>query len=291
MARRNNTMLPATSVQVYEPEQRARMGFFECWFHMITNVLQSRELIWQLFKRDVVSTYNQSFLGIFWILVSPLIGIVSWLFMNYAGVLRPGDVGVPYAVYLLFGTTIWGTFMGFYSASASGLSSGGSLILQVNFSHEALVAQQIAQTVVNLLVNLVTLAGVLFVFSVRPHWTALFFPLTIVPLFFLGTAIGMVVSVFSVVVHDVTKMVTTGLGLLLFATPVIYGPNIPNRLIQDIIWWNPLTYLIGAARDIVLYGRFDHPRGYAVAVLLSSGLFLLSWRLFFLSERKVAEKL
>jgi len=279
------------NITVYEPEQRTRMGFVQSWLGMARNLVRSRDLIYQLFKRDLLSTYKQSFFGIFWIVIAPLIGIVSWLFMNYAGILNPGDVGVPYPVYLLLGTTLWGAFMSFYSASASGLSSGGSLILQVNFSHEALIAQQIAQTAVNLLVNITTFILILALFRVRPQWTSLFFPLTIVPIFCLAVGIGMVVAVFSVVVHDVTKVVTSFLGLLLFLTPIIYGPRIPNPLIQEIIWWNPLTHLVGAARDVVLYGRIEHPGGYVLAVLLSVFVFLLSWRLFFVSERRVAEKL
>ena len=125
---------------------------------------------------------------------------------------------------------------------------------------------------------------------VRPDWKAVFFPLTVFPLFFLGAGIGMLVAVLAVVVRDVSKMVATGLGLLMFVTPVIYAPDFQNETLQAVIWWNPLTYLVGGARDIVLYGRIDHPGGYAWATLFSTLVFFLFWRLFFLSEQKVAEK-
>lgn len=278
------------SIVVYEPDQRVRMGFIQCWIFMVKNIIRSRDLIWQLFKRDFLSGYKQSLLGLFWIVFSPIIGIFSWVFMNYTGILNPGDVGVPYPVYVLFGSTMWGLFMSIYSASAASLSSGGSLIVQVNFSHEALVAQQIAQTIANFIVNLLTLIFVFGFFAILPSWKVVFFPFTLIPLFFLGSGIGMVVSVLAVVVHDFTKMVTTILGFLMFLAPVIYTPNFHNDILQMIIWWNPLTYLVGGTRDIVLYGRIDYFDGYLWATLFSIVLFLLSWRLFFLSEQKVAEK-
>lgn len=135
---------------------------------MIQNILRSRDLIWQLFKRDFISGYKQSFLGIFWIFISPLAGILAWVFMNATGILNPGDVGVPYPAYVLLGSSLWGLFMSFYSSVSNSLSSGGSLILQVNFPHEALVAQQMAQTIANFLINLVMISLLFVVFGISP---------------------------------------------------------------------------------------------------------------------------
>jgi ABC-type polysaccharide/polyol phosphate export permease len=275
---------------VYEPDQRVRMGLLSCWGTMVGNVVRSRELIWQLFKRDFLAGSKQSMLGLLWVLISPLVGIVSWVLMNYVGVLHPGDTEVSYPIYVLFGTTIWGMFMGSYSAAAASLTSGGSLILQAKFSHEALVVQQMAQTAIAVVANLVLLTLVLLGFGVLPHWAAICFPLSLIPLLMLGTGIGMFVSVLAVVVRDVTKTVGAVLGLLMFLTPVIYAPGIQSEWLQRLIWWNPLTYLVGGARDLVLHGRIDHPSGYAGSVFLAVVMFLLSWRLFFLSEQKVAEK-
>ena len=283
-------MPEADQLTVYEPDQRVRMGPMSCWGAMIGNVVRSRELIWQLFKRDFLAGSKQSMLGLLWVLISPLVGIVSCVLMSYAGVLHPGDTEVPYPLYVLFGTTIWGMFMGSYSAAAASLTSGGSLILQAKFSHEALVAQQMAQTAIAVVANLVLLALVSVVFGALPQWAAICFPFSLIPLFMLGTGIGMFVSVLAVVVRDVTKIVGTVLGFLMFLTPVIYAPGIQNEWLQRLIWLNPLTYLVGGARDLALHGRIDHLPGYTGSVFLTVVIFLLSWRLFFLSEQKVAEK-
>lgn len=258
---------------------------------MVENVVRSRELIWQLFKRDFLAGSKQSVLGLFWILITPLVGIVSWVVMNAVGVLHPGEVGVPYPIYVLCGTTIWGLFMAFYSSAAASLTSAGGLLAQARFSHEALVAQQLAQAVIAALANVALLAAVWMVGGLSVHWSALWFPVSLLPLVLLGTGIGLIVSVFAVVVHDITKAVTTLLGLLMFATPVIYASNVPHDWLQRVIWWNPLTYLVGGARDLLLEGRINHVSSYAGAVAFALGLFLLAWRLFFLSEQKVAERL
>lgn len=280
--------MPAT---IYEPNQRIRIGFFRSWIFMVRNILKSRELIWQLFKRDFLAGYKQSFLGIFWVFISPVIGILSWIFLNMTGVLKPGEMDVPYPVYVLLGSSFWGLFMGTFNATSASLRNGSSLILQVNFPHEALVVKELANTFAGFLISMVMIAVVLIIFQVYPDWTVIFFPLTLIPLIFIGAGIGMVVAVITVVAHDISRIVSMGLGFMMFLTPVIYTPKINNELIQIIIKWNPLSYLIGGTRDIILFGRIDNLYGYIISTSFSIIIFLFSWRLFFLSESKVAEKL
>jgi lipopolysaccharide transport system permease protein len=278
-------------IVVYEPNQRVKMGFFGSWMLMIQNIIRSRDLIWQLFKRDFISGYKQSAFGLLWLFLSPLIGILSWVFMNATGVLNPGDVGVPYPLYVLVGSTLWGLFVSFYASVSTSLSAGGSLILQVNFPHEALVAQQVAQTIANFLINLLMISVIFAFFGRLPSWKAVFFPFTLLPIFLIGSALGMVVAVITVVIHDINKMVTVVLGFLMFLTPVVYSQQFNNKLIQFVITWNPMTYLIGTSRDILLTGRIENIRAYSLSCLAGAVLFLFSWRLFFLSEHKVAEKI
>jgi len=276
---------------VYEPEQRIRLGFIQCWVAMFLSIVQSRELLMQLFRRDMLAASKQSLLGIAWTWVAPLIGISSWLFLSQAGVLLPGAGEVPYPLFVLLGTTVWGVFMGFFTSAASSLTSSGNLVVQAKFSHQVLVAQQVAQASLSVLANLVLLAVVFAIFGGRLYWTVLLFPLSLFPLFLLGTGVGMIVAVFTVLVRDVTKVITTVLGILMFFTPVIYAPEAGNQLLQRLIWFNPMTYLVCGARDLVLSGHIEHWQGYMAAVLLAILVFLFSWRLFYISEQKVAERL
>ena len=111
-------------ITVYKPNMRLETGLLKTICLMAGNVLNSRELIWQLFKRDFFAGYKKAFLGIGWVVLAPIFGILSWVFMNYAGVLKPGNVGIPYPAFVLLSSSFWGLFMGFYQASAETLNSG-----------------------------------------------------------------------------------------------------------------------------------------------------------------------
>ena len=278
-------------ITIYRPNQRHELGFFRTWVVMARNIVQAKELIWQLFKRDFLASYKKSFIGVSWLFISPLVGIVSWVFLQKTGLLRPGDVGIPYPAYVLIGTSMWGLFMGFFNAAKETLSAGKALVMQVNYPHEALLFMQTAQHLANFLITFGITIVVLVLFGVLPSWKIVLFPLVIVPLFFLAAAIGLVVSMIAVVSIDFDKIVNVCLGLLMWITPIIYSDKVDNQFVQTLIAWNPLTYLVCSARDIIIYGSLYNTAGYCVCAGLSFLLFMISWRLFYVSEDKIIERM
>jgi lipopolysaccharide transport system permease protein len=277
--------------RVYKPNQRHELGLFSTWAVMFGNVLGARELIYQLFKRDFFAAYKKSFIGVTWVFIAPIFGILSWVFLQMTGMLNPGDLEIPYPAYVLIGTSMWGLYMEFYNAAKVTLSSGKELALQVNYPHEALLFKQTAQQLANFSIAFVMNIIVLIAFGVTPSWMIIFFPLVIMPLFFLGAAIGLIVSLFEVVAIDVDRIITVLMGLLMWITPVIYSKDVDNPIVQFLIKWNPLTYLVCSARDIVIYGRLYDPVGYFICSGAALVAFLIAWRLFYVSENKIIERM
>lgn len=284
----NKTNPPVT---IYRPNQRHELGFFKTWLVMIQNIINSKELIWQLFKRDFFAAYKKSFIGVAWIFISPLLGIITWVFFQMTGVLRPGDVGIPYPAYVLIGTSMWGLFMGFFEAAKATLTSGQELVMQVNFPHEALLFKQTAQLLANFLISFSMNIIVLLIFGVIPGWQIIFLPAVILPLFFLGAAIGLIVSMISIVAVDLDRLVSMGFGLMMYITPLIYSDKIDSQFVRWIIQLNPLTYLVCSARDIIIYGRLYNTTGFFICAGISFLLFLISWRLFYVSENQIIERM
>lgn len=276
---------------IYEPNQRIRIGYFKLWSMMFKNITNSKDLISQLFKRDFLMSYKKSFLGMAWIFISPVVGIVSWVFMNATGILNPGDVGIPYPAYVLFSSSVWGLFMGFYSSALETLNAGSSFILQVKYPHEALLIKQTAQHLATFLITLVVNLLVLAWFGVIPSWKIVFFPFMVLPLFFLGGGIGLIFSVVNVVASDITRGFSYFFSLLMYITPVIYSKDLNNPALQTLMKYNPLTYLIGVPRDLVLFGRLNDLNYFVFASIFSLFVFIFSWRVFFITEDKVIEKM
>ena len=276
---------------VYEQDSRERISLLESCILIFRNVVTYRELIVVLFKRDFFASYRRSYLGLAWLLVAPIMSAISWIFVNAAGILHPGDVGMPYPAYVMLSTTIWAWFMGFYAAGQSTLAAGAGIINQVKYPHEILLVKQLAQhtanSVIALGVNLVFLAAM----GVMPSWKIVFLPLAVLPLLVLGAGIGLVTSIFMAVAPELQKISDIAIGLLIWVTPVIYSPDFDNRYLQAIIRWNPLTYLIGALRDLIVKGQIGLFPQFLLAAVFSFLVFFFCWHIFHVTEDKVIEKM
>jgi lipopolysaccharide transport system permease protein len=283
--------MPQPKIITYEPYDRKQQGYLRSWIEMSRNILQNREIIAQLFIRDFFGGFKQSLWGIGWLVVSPILGIVSWVLMNSAGVINPGDTGVPYPVFVILGSTLWGAFMGFYNAATNTISSGSAIILQVKCPHEILLVNQVAQYLANFIFNLLATLGIILLLGVVPHWQIILLPLMLLPLFFMGAAIGLVISVVNIATTDASKFAGYMLNLGMYLTPIVYSKSIEGSLLGTIIRWNPLAYIISGARDMIFFGHVENLTGYWISAALSLLLFLISWRFFYVSERLVIEKL
>lgn len=268
-----------------------RQGFFSSLAESFKNIMHSRELVYQLFKRDFIGVYKKSFVGLSWIAIAPIIGIVSWVFMSRTQILDPGPLRVSYPVYILVSTFIWAVFMGACQSSAETLKSGAAFISLVDFPHEVLVIKQFAQHAARLMIVFILNIGVLLIFKIPLTYKIILFPLALIPLVLLGTALGLVVSLFSAVTLDFTRVFNVFTGLLMYVTPVIYSPEPGNALLQKIIVINPLTHLINLPRAMLLNGFPFDSKGFIISFFVSFFLFIISWRLFIVSEKRVIERI
>jgi len=274
------------------PNQRFERGFFKAFMHAAGNLYRLRELIYQLFRRDLFAVYKRSFIGYVWIVVTPVAGILSWVFLHKAHIISPGDVGVPYPVYILTGTMLWGLFMGVLSSTMNAMDMYRFMIMKTAFPHEVIFGAEMLLRVSQFAFSCVCILPVFLFLGVVSVRGLVLFPVVIIPLLLSAVGLGLLVSIMSVVSYDVKRVITGLTGLVMYITPVVYSVDvIHNALLKKLIHLNPLTYLVCSARDTILYTRVYSIRGFAVSTLLSVILLIIAWRVFYVSEDKIIERM
>jgi lipopolysaccharide transport system permease protein len=239
-------------------------------------------------------SYKKSFLGMGWLIFTPVLGILSWVFMNFSGILAPGDVGTSYTAYVLIGTSLWGLFMNIYNGTSQALNSASGFIMQVKFPHDILVIKESLQQLCNFAIMFIINIIVLFLVGVIPSWKIIFLPILLIPIFLAGASIGLFVSMLSIIAVDLQKFFSFMMSLLMFLTPIIYSDKLELKsydTLHKIVALNPMTYLICEVRNIIIHGKIEHLAMYFYSVLFIFIVFLLSWRAFYISEEKVIEKM
>ncbi len=277
-------------VQVYS-SRTGRTGLAGSLKQVVRDLWTTREVIWRLSARDFMVQFRQKLLGYLWAFLNPLIGAASFLFLNYAGILNAGEMGIPYPLYLFFGVIVWALFAGSISAVSSGLTVHADLVVRTNVPRIALVLSGLAGVLYLFLVNIVILVLCCVLFRIPPSGWAVTLPLTVLPLMALGVGIGLVLAVVAVMARDVTTVVQTVLNLLMYLSPVVYVPKFENRHLQQLIDWNPLTHLIHGPRGLFFSGEVYEPAGFALATILGFAVLACGVHAFYMIQDYAAERL
>lgn len=268
------------------------LGLIGCLRQAAEDIFISRHVILRLFLRDFVAQFRQKIFGYFWALLGPLFGVFSFLFLFFIGVLRPGESEIPYTLYVLVGSTIWGCLPGAMGAVSGGLQAQADLIMRTQVPKIALALSALAGIAYSIIVSMATMAFVFLVIGVTPNIWFLAYPILILPMIVMGAALGLVLSVLGSIARDLTALMMQALSFVMFVTPVIYVPStIQNPWVKALIAWNPITYLVDFPRTLICLGRFD---GLLLYLLVMLGIILLSvvaLRVFYLLEDLVAERL
>lgn len=266
MSSAGETQLP---VRIYTPESPLRRPA-EMVRQMFADLFLARELAWRLFVRDFSAQYRQSLLGYVWVLLPPLISTAIWVFLNNQGIMKLDSTGMPYPVYVFSGTLLWEAFVAALNAPLAKVTASTSLLSKINFPREALLMAGLGQVLFDTAVRLMLLAGVLAYFQIAVPATIVLAPLGVLAVIGLGFMFGVLLVPLGVLYQDVGRVVSAGVGLLFFLTPVVYSPPTtwPASLLTNA---NPISPLLAFTRDMLVTGDFAA----APAFALVSGLTVL----------------
>jgi lipopolysaccharide transport system permease protein len=215
---------------------------------MFRDLLASRELAWRLAVRDIRAQYRQAFLGILWAFILPLANTVTWIFLSRAGIVSVGETVLPYPVYVFTGTMLWAILMDALTAPIQRTIAARDMLARLNFPREALVVSGIYQTLFNAGIKILLLIGALILLGINPGWNALLFPLGILSLVLVGTAIGLLITPVGMLYTDVGRAIPLLMQFLMYVSPVVFP--IPKEGWAALLFQiNPLTPLIVVARN------------------------------------------
>jgi lipopolysaccharide transport system permease protein len=159
-----------------------------------------------------------------------------------------GETAIPYPIYTFAGTMIWAIFMDALKAPIEKTNQNKSIIAKVNFPREALIMAGIYQSLFDGLIKAIILVVVLGFMGYFGGVNLLLFPLAMLSLILVGTALGLVLTPIAMLYTDISKAIPLMMQFLMFTTPVIYA--IPKEgLGATLVRNNPLTPLIMTARD------------------------------------------
>lgn len=210
-----------------------------------------RHLLQMMVKRDFVSRYRKSVLGVLWSLLNPLLTMLvmtmvfSYLFKNQIE---------NYPVYLLSGQIIFGFFSESTNQAMGSVIASEAIIKKVYVPKYIFPLARVASSLVNLMFSLIAFMLVFIITRAPFQWTMLLLPVPIIYTFVFSLGIGMLLSSLAVFFRDLTYLYGIFLTLLTYLTPLFYPINILPERLQPFMGMNPLYQFVDYFRSLALRG-------------------------------------
>lgn len=288
MKRRKHLEPPRRPEEFYTPKselKHPRQLLRQMW----RDLLASRELAWRLMVRDISAQYRQSFLGIIWAFIPPIVMAAGFNLANEAKVINVGETYLPYPAYVMFSTALWQTFVEAINGPIQAVTTAKPMLARVKFPREALILSKLGEVFFNFAIKLILIVALFVWFRISVNWTVILAPVALIHLVMLGTFIGVMLSPFGVLYQDISKGLTLVTGFWLFLTPVVY-PLPTDGVFGFLVQFNPVTPLLVTTRELATTGLLTQTVGFWVVSLITIiGLFL-TWIGFRLAMPFVVER-
>lgn len=256
--------------------------------NIFKNLYEYRELLKTSVKKEVRGKYKNSFLGVLWSFLNPLLQIAVYALV-FPLIMKSSEAN--YTVFICCGLIPWTFFATAINRSSFTIVENGGIIKKVFFPREILPISVVTSEMVNFVISTVIILAFVLGYGLGLTKYVLLYPLILLVQYVLLIGISFVVSSLTVYIRDLQHFIGVLLQLLFYATPIAYASKVIPDNFQWIMKLNPMSYIIDAFRDIFYYQQL--PNVQALMIVLGVGLLLcvIGYVIFSKLQKGFAEQL
>lgn len=263
---------------------------------MLSGLLQHRELLWDLVKRDFIGRYKGSMLGVVWSLFNPLFMLAIYTIVfgvafksKWAGVGEESKVA--FALVLFSGTIIHNFFTECLGRAPSLIISHPNYVKKVVFPLEILPWMGLLSALLHFLVSFGALLIFCLMAGVAIHSGTLLIPILLIPLVLMMLGLSWILASLGVYLRDLSQIMGIVTTVALFLAPVFYPIESIPETYRVFLMWNPITIPVIQLRDLMLWDKPFRWGLWAASLVISLLICQLGYWWFQKSRRGFADVL
>lgn len=243
-------------------------------------------LIRQLTKRELLSRYRGSLLGVLWAFLHPLVMLTVYtiVFRGAFGMRweREGESALDFGLLLFSGLIVHALFAESVQRAPSLIVNHSNYVKKVVFPLEILVWTAVGTALFHASISALALILFYGLLHHSLHWTMLFLPLLLIPLAFVTIGVSWFLASAGVFVRDIGQASGPVMTIMLFLSPVLYPASAFPESYRALLYANPLTFLITQSQDILIWGKAPSWIGLGVYCVCS---YFVAWLGLFWFQR------
>jgi lipopolysaccharide transport system permease protein len=233
--------------------------FSSSFGEMFASFWRNRSLVVQMVQREVVGRYRGSLMGMAWSFFNPLLMLVIFTFV-FSVVFKARwslveNDKVSFAIIIFVGLIVHGVLAECINRAPTLVLSNVNYVKKVIFPIEMLPWVAFGSAFFHAMVSLIVLLGAQLLLDHHLPWTAIFFPIVLLPLFFITMGLSWFLSALGVYMRDIVQFVAILSNVLFYLSPVIYPVSALPEQYQPWMRANPLTFVIEEGRKTLIYGE------------------------------------
>lgn len=244
----------------------------------LNEVWRYRDLVIMFVRRDFVANYKQTILGPIWFFLQPLLTTLTYILI-FGRVAGLSTDGLPMLAFYLAGVTIWNYFSETLNKTATVFRDNAQMFGKVYFPRLTMPFSIVISNMVRFLIQfaLFLIVWTYYLFqdnAIAPNIYIALTPLLVLMMGILALGFGMMISALTTKYRDLIFLLTFGIQLLMYATPVIYPLSTIPEKYKWIILANPMSSIVETFRYAFLgsgtfsWGNLAYSFGFTVVILL-----------------------
>lgn len=232
------------------------------FINFLNLILEKRDLIFSMSKREITTQYVGSLLGFIWTFIHPMVMVFVFWFVFSVGFKSKPMGDVPFVVWLTAGMAPWFMFADVVLGSVGIILANGHLIKKTLFPSQILPVIKLLSGSVTHAIFLTVLLS-LIIFQKLPlsiYYLQVFYYFFC--LLFLALGISWMVSALNVFIRDIGQVVGVVIQVGFWATPIFWDINMMPSRVQFFLKLNPMFYIVQGYRETFIYFRpfWSHPK-------------------------------
>ena len=228
-------------------------------------------LISQFARRDVQAKFRQSWLGLAWLILAPLLMLVIYtLVFRHVFQVRwsvPGEGNLAFALRLYTGLVVFNFFAECVNRAPHLVLEQPHLVKKVVFPLEILPWSSVLAAGIQLMSGGAILLGLRWISMGSLPWSTLALPLVWLPLFPLCLGLSWALGALGTYIRDISQVVGMVVSALVFISPVFFPVEALPARMQEWMWLNPLAPVMTQTRLVLLQGQWPNLGDWAINLL------------------------
>lgn len=211
----------------------------------LKGIWRYRDLYYMYVKRDIITVYKQTILGPLWFLIQPILTTIMYMFV-FGGLAGISTDGIPQPLFYMSGILLWNYFNSAFMVSSNVFTANASVFGKVYFPRLVVPLSGITSNLIKFGIQLILFIAIYLYYYIQGvnltiNWTIVLFPVLILMIALHAMSWGLIISALTTKYRDLTQLVTFGIQLFMYVTPVIYPLSAAPEKYRIFISLNPLT--------------------------------------------------